>query len=134
MSFMKKGNLFILNNWFRKAEEDLKVAELIFKDGVWFGQVCFHSQQAVEKYLKGLLTLKNIKFPKTHSLLELMDLCLKVDRIFKQFEDKFRMLDAYYIGTRYPMPEGKYFREDAEKALKFATELTRFVEKQAKLR
>ena len=128
-----KNNHFCQNpkEWLGKAREDLSVAELVYKDGVWFGQVCYHSQQATEKYLKWFLTLKNIKFPKTHSLLELMDLCLKADKSFKKFEDQFRLLDAYYIGARYPMPEGVYNKNDAKQSLKFAKNFSGFIQKRA---
>lgn len=36
--------------------------------------VCFHAEQCVEKYLKALLTLKAIDFPKTHNIAELVAL------------------------------------------------------------
>ena len=36
--------------------------------------VSFHSQQCAEKYLKSLLTLHSVNFPRTHALLELLRL------------------------------------------------------------
>ena len=46
---MKKAN-----NWFLFAEEDLLMAEIALENEI-YNQVCFHSQQGVEKILKGFL-------------------------------------------------------------------------------
>ncbi|MEA3283008.1 MAG: HEPN domain-containing protein [Euryarchaeota archaeon] len=40
--------------------------------------VCFHCQQAVEKYLKAFMVKHQIEFPKTHSVMTLINLCSKV--------------------------------------------------------
>ena len=47
-----------VNNWFEFAREDLQMARLAIREGL-YNQVCFHAQQAVEKMLKGLLALEN---------------------------------------------------------------------------
>ena len=39
--------------WLAFAHEDLRVAEIALPEGL-FNQVCFHSQQCVEKALKAL--------------------------------------------------------------------------------
>ncbi len=44
------------NKWLQFAQEDLKVAGLCFDEGI-FNQVCFHSQQGVEKILKGFIPM-----------------------------------------------------------------------------
>jgi HEPN domain-containing protein len=41
------------------------------------GQVVFHSQQAIEKYLKSYLVENNVSFPKTHDLPTLYELVKK---------------------------------------------------------
>lgn len=44
----------LVQNWFRKAESDLKNIELIFQSNVKdkpFDTVCFHCQQVAEKSL-----------------------------------------------------------------------------------
>jgi len=38
------------------------------EDGCPYDTVCFHCQQACEKYLKALLTLSGIHAPRTHDL------------------------------------------------------------------
>lgn len=60
----------VAHQWVQKAENDLKNAEhtLTIGDKCPFDTVCFHAQQCVEKYLKALLSLHGIDFPKTHDL------------------------------------------------------------------
>ncbi len=56
--------------WVWRAEEDFDVAsnEMARGDKAPFATVAFHAQQCVEKYLKALLVLHSIDFPKTHDL------------------------------------------------------------------
>jgi len=43
----------IVREWLAKADEDFEFARANFEEGEpFFAQICFHFQQAVEKYLK----------------------------------------------------------------------------------
>lgn len=42
-------------DWFDIAEKDLKSAKILFQHDADYGIVCFHCQQAIEKYLKGYI-------------------------------------------------------------------------------
>jgi len=57
--------------WFLKAESDLVTAERMTEGAGPYDTACFHAQQAVEKYLKGLLALHGQAFHPTHNLEEL---------------------------------------------------------------
>ncbi len=60
--------------WFAKANADLDVAVHLMREGARFREiVCFHSQQAAEKYLKALLVRHQLEFPKTHDIKDLLD-------------------------------------------------------------
>jgi hypothetical protein len=64
-----------VRDWLKKADNDLKAAQLLLDaPEAPVDTICFHAQQAAEKVLKGLLTARSIEFPKTHSLLLLLDL------------------------------------------------------------
>lgn len=39
--------------WFKMAKKDLNGARILYEHGGDNGIVCFHCQQAIEKYLKG---------------------------------------------------------------------------------
>lgn len=56
--------------WVRKAEGDFVTAEREFSTVTDpnYDAVCFHSQQCVEKYLKGRLQEADVHFEKTHDL------------------------------------------------------------------
>lgn len=59
----------IVKEWFSKADEDFKFAEVNLKEGRnYFPQICFHFQQAAEKYLKSFIIAHELKFSKIHDL------------------------------------------------------------------
>ncbi|MDR0320837.1 MAG: HEPN domain-containing protein [Treponema sp.] len=57
-----------LQQWIEIANNDLAVAQYLAKNMhmVSYEIVCFHCQQAVEKYLKWVLVLHDIEPPKIH--------------------------------------------------------------------
>lgn len=121
-----------INNWFKFAFEDLKMAESALEQKI-YNQVCFHSQQGVEKMLKGFLRKKRQFIPKIHFLDELLKLCINSDSDFKKLKEKCSVLDDYYIPTRYPealpgmLPKGFPSEKDALQALSFLKEIMKFV-------
>jgi len=60
----------LVRAWIEKGDHDLLAGELILKGGKQtpFDTACFHAQQSVEKYLKGLLTYLKVEFPYTHDI------------------------------------------------------------------
>lgn len=79
--------------------------------------VCFHCQQAVEKYLKALLILnKEPNIPKTHNIDLLLNLCAKYDKEFLNFTGS--ELTTYAVDLRYPdilyIPNKKQMNEAIE--------------------
>lgn len=71
----------LINSWLDKAEKDFLTVqhESTFPDAVW-ESICFHCQQAVEKYLKAYLVFLDLKFPKTHEIGELIAIIEKIDK------------------------------------------------------
>ena len=54
-----------VRQWLLKAEEDLNAAKSLITHGASFlSTVCFHSQQAAEKYLKAFLLIIRSSFRK----------------------------------------------------------------------
>jgi len=64
----------VVREWVEKAENDLQNAALTLRASREppTDTIVFHAQQCVEKYLKALLTLREIDFPKIHDLEELV--------------------------------------------------------------
>ena len=68
----------LLREWIEKADADLEVARRMAaeaSENLRIREIVgFHCQQAVEKYLKALLTRCQIEFPKTHDIKTLLQL------------------------------------------------------------
>jgi HEPN domain-containing protein len=95
--------LLVVGEWVAKAESDLTTAAHTLKLGgdCPTDTVCFHAQQCVEKYLKAVLVLEEIDFPKTHDLEEIMKLLPTRGRPTLSAEERDTLTD-YAIGPRYP--------------------------------
>ncbi len=62
----------IVTEWLDKADEDFDFAEVNLRTGNGFcAQICFHFQQAAEKYLKAYIIHKGLAFERVHDLLHL---------------------------------------------------------------
>ena len=68
----------IVDEWIKKAEGDWNSAnrEYRTRKNPNYDAACFHAQQCAEKYLKSFLQFNKKAFPKTHDLVELLELCL----------------------------------------------------------
>jgi len=112
-------------NWLTFARQDLRMAELALTEGI-LNQVCFHAQQCVEKAIKGWLEQHGQTAPRTHRLVDLIQL-LSPD-VMSDLNNDLPLLDRFYIPTRYPdalpgiLPEGMPAQKDAEEALNLAHE------------
>jgi len=89
--------------WVKKAEDDLGVARKLLRGRLRYpDQVCFHCQQAIEKYLKAMLQEAGVAFPKTHDLLQLVDLLIPVDNTLRRLRRGTATLTRYAVDYRYP--------------------------------
>lgn len=118
----------LINSWIDKAGKDLLSAEheLSFPDAVTEA-VCFHCQQAVEKYLKAYLVFLSIPFPKTHEIGELITKCEKKDREISKLKEEADKLTDYAIEIRYPEEWLEPALEDAKEAFEIAKKIKGFV-------
>ena len=90
--------------WVRKAEEDVQAANtLAAATPPLRDVVCFHCQQAVEKYLKALPQELGVAFPKTHDLERLVDLILPHDSTIKPLQRRVDALTVFAVEYRYPI-------------------------------
>ena len=109
-------------SWLAKAEEDLAVGQLCFREQ-YFSQACFLSQQVVEKSLKAFLLAKNRSYPRQHKVVKIAALCVEIKLDLKPLDKELKMLDEFYIPTRYPdavpggLPGGLPDAKDARLAL-----------------
>lgn len=98
-----KEKFDLVKEWFHKAEHDIGIVELALRNDVVFTDViCYHCQQAVEKYLKGCLITLEIDFKRTHDLSYLLDLLNDHTKIEPEYFDFADILNSYAIEIRYP--------------------------------
>ena len=99
---MREEKLEYIKNWIFRAREDFAVIESLKKSGLEFftSTICFHSQQAVEKYLKSFLIFHDIDFPKTHDVDFLLLECKKIDE--ENFDIDLKRLTEFGVSVRYP--------------------------------
>lgn len=90
-----------VDRWFDQAWDDLQFSRLGLEAG-YLAQTCFLSQQVIEKCLKGFLVFQGRLYPKTHKLTDLWRLCEEILQELEPFERLFRIIDEYYLPTRYP--------------------------------
>ncbi|MEW6669804.1 MAG: HEPN domain-containing protein [Thermodesulfobacteriota bacterium] len=129
----------VVSEWVKKAENDLKTAAytLEMDDECPTDTVCFHAQQVVEKYLKALLVLNGIPFPKTHNIEDIMALLPPSSRPKLAEKDQDRLTE-YATVTRYPGDYEPISLDEARKAVRIArgvrTHARKLLPKQALLR
>lgn len=90
--------------WIDKAEGDFATArrELRARRQPNYDAACFHAQQCAEKYLKAFLFDRGLAFPKTHNLVDLLDLAVHLDATMEPWRATLVALGAYAVQYRYP--------------------------------
>ena len=85
--------------------------------------ICYHCQQAAEKYLKGYLVFSGTgEPPKTHDLVLLKIDCMEADLRFDSISRACEVLTRYGIQPRYPN-EMEITENDMRKALEYARQI-----------
>lgn len=89
--------------WLAKARNDLlNVENNLAADRIPWDTVCFHAQQAAEKYLKGFLVFHGQMPERTHNLVALLAECAKRDATLTALTDDCRQLTYFAVAGRYP--------------------------------
>jgi len=124
----------VVKEWIEKAEEDFEFASSALELGNYYPQICFHFQQAAEKYLKAFIIAHALEFRPVHNLIELLETCKKKETSIEEIEEACRYLNPFYIDTRYPVHwPTRYDKETAIKAKDSASEIGKWVKKFFKL-
>ncbi|MFN3568566.1 MAG: HEPN domain-containing protein [Caldimicrobium sp.] len=119
-----------VKNWIIKALNDYKTAEILIAlpdEEIITDTLCFHCQQAVEKFLKAFLVHNKIDFERTHSLEYLIKLCSTVDKDFENLYEIIKNLSDYAVEVRYPDEFYIPSVEEAKEAFKSATFVKDFI-------
>ena len=125
--------------WMVKADHDLDVTNhsKILPSDV----VCYHAQQAAEKYLKAFLIANDIEIKNVHDIDRLLVECTLIDPEFEKLSNMgIGKLTDYAVGIRYPndydlhdnfnMPSA----EETMKAISLAQTTVSFVREKLKFK
>ena len=114
---------------FEKAVGDLRVLErLIGQPDLPVWAMAFHAQQAVEKFIKAVLTSGNVPFPHTHDLRELMELLEQEGMDSPPQAENLSLLTPYGALLRYVPPSDETL--DVDWALTVAREVEAWAREQ----
>ena len=119
----------IIREWLSKAKEDFDFAVMNLEEGKnFFPQICFHFQQAAEKYLKAFIIAQDLEFRKIHDLPMLLNICGAKDPSLLELEADCQFLNAFYVDTRYPVHWPTNFsQEESQKAFESAKRIGAFI-------
>ena len=121
-------NKAYFEEWLEKGERDLGDAEILLAQHGSADSICFHAQQAAEKYAKGFLAYHGKEIRKIHNLEEILKDCAKIDKDMLKYLDDGLLLTKYYIDTRYPSPTPiDYGINEAKGALKKAKAIVGYI-------
>lgn len=117
-----------VKNWFTRADEDLHLIDVLLKeDNPIPSPICFHAQQAGEKYLKGFLAHNDLHVRKIHDLEVLIDDCKSIDKSFEDIREQAKSLNRFYTETRYPDDFVEFSLRDAKEGCEAAKIVKDFV-------
>jgi HEPN domain-containing protein len=129
---MKPGREAALR-WLRQAEHDLAIARGHQERGD-YSDACFMAEQATQKALKAFLIGHGHRSVPIHSVAQLAERCAQIDPAFTVHITAGRVLDQYYIPTRYPdalappaLPFESYTQEQGSTAVAAAQAIVALV-------
>lgn len=104
--------------WMAHAISDLGLAKLGKEyPGILREQICFHTQQAVEKAFKAVLLFYKIDFPLTHDIEELIDIVSEAGKSLPSEVMDAGILTPYAVETRYPGSFEEITEHDVDEAV-----------------
>ena len=129
-----KRPLEMAQRWFRQAEHDLEMARRLEEESA--ADACYFAEQAAQKGLKAFLYRRGSWVQPEHSIRLLAEKCEQEDGSFQSGAERWKVLDQYYIPTRYPdaladpaVPFESYSVEQAKDAIALASEILELVRK-----
>lgn len=114
--------------WIQKAEHDLIAAEsLIITQQFLTDIICFHCQQASEKFIKAYLIFLEIDFEKSHDLDYLLGLIENRDDFDTSLYDSICKLENFAVELRYPNQIFEPSLDEAKAALESSWKIKKII-------
>jgi len=117
--------------WFDRAKSSLAISKNKIDDDIFYEDLCFQAQQAVEKALKGLLVFYNVDPERTHNLVSLIKELSKHLYIPIEINETV-ILNDYAVQTRYPGDYTPIDEEEYKNAVMIAEKCVQWIEEKIK--
>jgi len=114
--------------WIKRAKSSLELAKMTGNVQIYYEDLCFQLQQAVEKSLKGLLIYYGVEPEFTHNI-EILLTELEKFTVIPQDVQQAMKLTIYAVQTRYPNEYDEITKEEYDQAVKTAKDCLDWVEK-----
>jgi HEPN domain-containing protein len=122
------GSAQIPDEWLRRAKGNLARAKQSKPAEGFWEDLCFDAQQAAEKAVKAVLVFRQIDFPKTHQIGELLVLLGQGGHGAPEPVWRAQALSNYAVSTRYPSPEEPVTEDEWREAVELAEQVVRWAE------
>jgi HEPN domain-containing protein len=115
--------------WLRRARSSLAEAKAgrTFP-GVIYEDWCFDAQQAAGKAIKAVLVSRQVPYPKTHSIRELLSLWQQSGMAVPEEVRRAGLLTGYAVETRYPGLSEEVTEEEYLEAVALAERVLNWAE------
>ena len=118
-------------SWLDRAKSSYELARTTGNVEIYYEDLCYQVQQAVEKSLKGLLIYYGVEPEFTHNIEILLNELEKFATIPEDVKQAMK-LTIYAVQTRYPNEYDEITKEEYEKAVKIAKDCLDWVENKIK--
>lgn len=125
----KKAATGTPQDWLRRAKGNLARAKQAKPKEAFWEDLCFDAQQAAEKAIKAVLTRREIDFPKTHDIRELLTLLSTSGEVVPEAIWETINLADYAVETRYPGPAEPVTKTEYRQAVALAEKVVKWAEK-----
>jgi len=119
-----------VSEWVTYADDDLIMAKhgLTIEVGNPYKLIAFHAQQCIEKYLKAYLVYREVDFPYTHDISQLLELCSDLVDWTSEIIEASKMT-VYASTSRYLGIDRVISRSDAQSAIDIAVKVRNVIRK-----
>jgi len=118
-------------SWIERAKSSYEISKTAINNNIFYEDLCYQSQQAVEKALKGLLIFYGIDPEYTHNI----GLLLNELEKFTEIPEDIKLatnVTKYAVITRYPGEYDEITKEDYKESLKIAKDCIEWSENKIK--
>jgi len=113
--------------WIERAKSNLELAQAKIIQHIYFEDLCYQSQQAVEKGLKGLLIFYGVEPEFTHNIEILLNKLKSFTDIPENIKEAVQ-LTIFAVQTRYPGEYDEITKEEYEKSVRIAKDCLNWIE------